>query len=310
MKIEIDATRPDTRPENRVERPLFQDPSHGIFGKRIIQQFFELLQVSDMTEKERGDVRDLLYVIALKFVSIWTHDQCYDMFEKQLIAAAEANPCDRRENQPLKFKNAQTLYIELDGFLVQCKSVLDHVCIILHYTMNISFSSLSSFGDNGNKIIKILKSNAPSHAKPMAAELVEHIQNNQNWLKLMIDARDRMNHFMHGGIPPIAFGVGCIIEKDGTKTIHRPKLSPEQEVKDTMTTLLYNLLQFIEFFLGAALSVRTPDWAMKWVHTEDPMTQRWNMIHGAVVVEMVRTGQLDPNKVIGGTGRPPWEDST
>jgi hypothetical protein len=289
------------------ERPTFEDPSGGIFNKRIMQQFFGQCQVSDMTEKERADVRDLLYVIALKFVSIWTHDQRYDKIEKELLAAAEANPSDRRENKPLRFENAQALYIEMDGFLVQCKSVLDHVCIILHYTMNISFSSLSSFGDNGNKIIKILKRNAPSRAKASAAALAEHIQKNQGWLKWMIEARDRMNHFLHGGLSPILFGVGCIIEKDGTKTIHRPKLNPEEQVKDIMTKLLDYVLLFIEYFLGIALAVRTPDWAVKWTNTEDPMTPRWNMIHGSMVVHMVKTGQLDPNEV---KGRPPWRDST
>jgi len=47
----------------------------------------------------------------------------------------------------------------------------------------------------------------------------------------MIDARDRMNHFIHGGINPQSFGVAVIIEKDGVKRQHVPRFNETQTAK-------------------------------------------------------------------------------
>jgi hypothetical protein len=291
--MEIDATNL----QNLVQRQMFVDPTEGIFNKRIMLQFFQMAQQSNMSEKERADVFDLLHVIALKFVSIWTHDKRYDKREKELIAACEANPSDRRENKPMRFESAQDLYIELDGFLVQCKSVLDHLCNILHYSMNISFSSLSTFGKNGNTIVNILKRNVPKHGKKAAGELIRFINDNQDWIKLMIDARDRMNHFQHGGIPVMSFGVACIIEQDGTKKVHRPQMNPAQTVKEVMDMLLDNVLHFVEYFLGIALCVRMPGHGVKWTNSDDPTKPRWSVIPEIIIDQMVRTGQIDPRNI-------------
>ena len=286
--MDIDATHL----ENLAQRQMFDDPSGGVFNKRIMLQFFMMAQNSNMTEKERGDVFDLLHVIALKFVSVWTHDQRFDKREKEMIAVSEADPVDRRKNVPMRFASAQDLYIEWDGFLVQCKSVLDHMVNILHYTMNVSFSSLSSFGDNGNKIINILKRNAPSHCKNAALALVKHIERNQDWLKGMIEARDRMNHFLHGGISPMAFGVASIIEKDGVQILHRPMLNKDQRVKDVMTVLSGNLLEFIEYFMGISMACRMPNYGVQWTATDDPLKARWSMVPSAMLNHLLATGVL------------------
>ena len=137
--MEIDATHL----ENLAQRQMSDDPSGGIFNKRIMFQFFMMAQNSNMSEEERGDVFGLLHVIALKFVSVWTHDQRFEKRQNEMLAASEADPVDRRINKPMRFASAQDLYIEWDGFLVQSKSELDHMINILHCTMNVSFSSLS-----------------------------------------------------------------------------------------------------------------------------------------------------------------------
>jgi hypothetical protein len=294
--MEIDAANL----QNLAQRQMFEDPSGGIFNKRLMLQFFMMTQNTNMTEKERGDVFDLLHVTTLKFVSVWTHDQRFDKREKEMIAAAEGNPIDRRKNVPMRFATGQDLYIEWDGFLVQCKSVLDHMVKILHYTMGLKFSGLTSFKDDGNGIIKLLKGNVgkdPPGARKAAQLLIKHILANQEWLKGMIEARDRMNHFQHGGMSPMSFGVASVIERDGVQTLHRARLNPDQLVKDVMSTLMNNLLEFIEYFLGISIAARAPDYAVQWNASDDPMQARWKMIHGAIVAHMIKTGQLDPNKI-------------
>ena len=158
---------------------MFEDPSGGIFNKRLMLQFFMMTQNTNMTVKERADVFDLLHVTTLKFVS----------------------------------------------------------------------------------------------------------------------ARDRMNHFQHGGMSPMSFGVASIIERDSVQTLHRARINPNQLVKDVMTTLMNNLLEFIEYFLGISIAVGAPDYAVQWNASNDPMQARWGMIHGAIVEQMIKAGQLDPNKI-------------
>jgi hypothetical protein len=264
-------------------------------------QFFEMGAKSNMTEGERADVFDLLHVIALKFAAIWTHDHRYEVREKELTAASEADPVDRRKNVPMRFASAQDLYIEWDGFLVQCKSVLDHMVNILHYTLGINFSSLTSFRNNGTGIINVLKRNVggtPPGKKKAAALLIKHIENNQDWLKGMIEARDRMNHFLHGGMSPMAFGVASIIEKDGIQTLHRPMLTKDLILKDVMKTVMSNVLEFIEYFMGISIAVRMPDYAVQWLNSEDPTRPRWNVVHASIVQQMVASGQIDPGKIV------------
>ncbi len=264
--------------QNLVQRQMYEDPSGGIFNMRVMLQFFEMSSKSNMTEVERASLFDLLHVIAQKFAAIWSHDQRYAACENKMIAESESKPTDRRRNEPMRFKSGQELYIELDGFLVQCKSVLDHMVVILHYTLGVSFSSLSTFGDNGNKIIKILapkniSANPPARRK--AAKLLnEHIEENQDWLKGMINARDRMNHFTSGGIPPMSFGVASIIENDGVQTLHRPGMTKEITVKEYMTLTMENILFFIERFMGLAMLPRLPDYPTTRSSTIIRMTQR------------------------------------
>jgi hypothetical protein len=286
--------------QNLVQRQMYDDPSGGTYNMRIMLQLFEMASQSEMSEDERASVFDLLHVISLKFASIWTHDHRYETREKELITAAEANPTDRRKNEPIRFASAQDLYIELDGFLVQCKSVLDHMIVILHYTLGINFSSLSTFGDHGNKVIKLLKTNVganPPSKRKCAGYLITHIERNQEWLKGMIDIRDRMNHFMSGGISPMAFGIASIIEQDGTQNLHRPRMTKDLTVKDYMSTLMNNILEFIEYFMGLAISVRAPGYAVKYTNSDDPKAKRWKMIHGAIVEQMIASGQLDPSTI-------------
>jgi len=256
--MEIDANNL----QNLVQRQMYEDPSGGTFNMRIMLQFAQISSNSDMTEDERASLFDLLHVIALKFAAIWGHDQRYKTRENEMIAECEAKPTDRRKNEPMRFKSGQELYIEFDGFLVQCKSVLDHMVVILHYTLGVQFSSLGTFGDNGNKTIKILTpkniSANPMVRREAAKLLIDHIEKNQDWLKGMINTRDRMNHFTSGGIPPMSFGVASIIEKDGVQTLHRPRMSKDMTVKEYMTSTVDSVLFFIERFIGLAMFTRLP----------------------------------------------------
>jgi hypothetical protein len=294
--MEIDANNL----HNLVQRQMYEDPSGGNYNMRVMLQFFQMSSNTNMTEDERAAVFDLLHVIALKFASIWTINNRYEIREKELVAATEAKPIDRRKNEPVRIGSGQDLYIEWDMFLVQCKSVLDHMVVILHYTHGLNFSSLTTFGNVGQGIINVLKANvgAKPPAKKVAARLlIETIEKNQDWLRGMINARDRMNHFTSGGISPMNFGVASIIEKDGMQTLHVPRIAKDMTVKEYMTSTMDSILIFIERFMGQAMFARLPNHALQWKHSEDPKAFRWQMIPSAIMRHLMDSGQLDPAKI-------------
>ncbi len=265
--------------QNIIHREVFSDPSPGYFEDRIVRQFSAMLGLSDLADKDRDSLFELLIVMALKFAAIWTHDDRYAELEKRLIAKAGDNPIDRRQiDVPIKITTAQGLYIEFDGFLVQVKSVLDHMINILHYTLGLKFSGLSTFGGNGDTIIRQLKNNVcaePPIKRQVAQILVNHITINQGWLKGTIDTRDRMNHFMDGKLSPKSFAVALITDADGNQRLHRPQISNAQTVKDLMHIILHSTLDFVEHFMGHAMSVRMPTVRIEYMEYDDLTKPRW-----------------------------------
>lgn len=211
---------------------------------------------------------------------------------------AKAKPVDLRQNEPMRIATAQELYLELDGFLVQAKSVLDHVINVLHYTFNLSFSALTTFGDKGNKVINLLKKNVGGDGgkKGMAKILVEHIEKNQPWLGELIDARDRMNYFLHGGLSPQHFVVSFVIDKEGKETLHRPMMSETQSVKEVMTIWFINLMNFVEYFLGRSLHVRMLNHGPQFNREDDPNVAHWDVFYSESLEELIAKGVVTPKE--------------
>jgi hypothetical protein len=269
--------------------------------ERIIRQFVVMLQHSDIEKDDQKSIEELLVVIALKCFSIWKHDQRYDTNEGELITEAKSNPIDRREAGPIEIATAQVLWIEFDGFLVQVKSVLDHMVHILHYTLDLKFSALSSFGDHGNKIITLLRNNVSAKVPGRlgaARLLIEHIEINQWWLTVVIESRDRMNHYMHGGLSPLNFLVTLTIQADGTEKLYRPAFAPGRTVKEEMEVIFKSLLDFVEYFIGIALAPRMSGYAVKFKRTDDKTKPQWQITPRKVVEEMLARGEIPPGDTL------------
>jgi hypothetical protein len=99
-------------------------------------------------------------------------------------------------------------------------------------------------------------------------------------------------------------------KKDGVQKLHRPRMTSDVLVKDVMTTLMNNVLEFIEYFLGIGIAVRTPQYAVQWNVSDDPLSPRWKMYHEAVVQGMINAGQVgqarSSNSMLAITRRVRW----
>jgi hypothetical protein len=167
---------------------------------------------------------------------------------------------------------------------------------VLHYTLNLDFSALTTFGDKGNKIINLLKRNVGGDQgkKGMAKILVEHIEASQPWLGGLIDTRDRMNHFLHGGLSPQHFIVSFVIEADGKESLHRPMVSADQPVKDIMTIWFMNLMNFVEYFLGRSLQARMVNYGLQFNRQDDPKVPHWDVFYSENLEELIAREVVTP----------------
>jgi hypothetical protein len=173
---------------------------------------------------------------------------------------------------------AHGLYHEFDDFLVQVKSALDHVCTFLHFSLGMSFSSVTTFGNNGKEIKKkLLKQMArvePKDRHPIQA-IIKIIDERQDWLKDAIDLRDKMNHYKDGGLPPEKFLV-IATKSGGDIELHRPMLPDGRLILSVIEDIKQKTFDFVECFAGMALSPKITQVEIEYrVHQDNPTEERW-----------------------------------
>lgn len=282
------------RQQDLVKELLYTDPTKGaMIQARFMIQMVRFIQASNMTEHERKGVLNLMLLLALKLTAIWTHQQRYIEHEDRLILSAKLNPMDKRVNKPVVVNVGQDLYLEVDGFVVQLKSLLDHMINVLHYTMGIKFSALHTFGDSGATVIGVLRNNVPakpSNYRQVAQMLIEHIEANQDWLKGLIKIRDRMNHFTDGGLPPRSFRVVFLIEEDGTEKMIVPRINKDSTMRDWMQTLFVSVMDFVEYFMGVAFTSRVAGYAFQFRERDSLSEPRWAWFDAEKLEEALQRG--------------------
>ena len=79
------------------------------------------------------------------------------------------------------------------------------------------------------------------------------IEEKKEWLGRVIDLRDKMNHYVDGGLGLENFTV-FVRKIDGVDTLYTPKLSVDQTVRDLMSNLFTNLIDFVLHFTSLSSS--------------------------------------------------------
>ena len=109
-----------------------------------------------------------------------------------------------------------------------------------------------TFGEKGKRVRKLLK-NLPRQYHATAAGInTVLLEKHKDWLKLVIEARDKQNHFIDGGIPFEHFGVFWDRSKP-IAVIHTPGWSNDQAVTEFMDVVWNNLFRFCEDFVAEFL---------------------------------------------------------
>jgi len=251
---------------------LFDDPTENrIVNNRMFNGIFPIIAASELNDAEKNKLLHLLTLICKKLIGIRGHIDRY------------ARNVESESNRVLNPKEAKgavnlsdDLFLEFDGFLVQVKSSLDYLVKAPTYIVGKKYWSLHTFGDKGAKVTSAL-GNLPKELKQRAKGFnALLIDRNQEWLTDTIEARDKINHFLDGGID---FRLFCVRANDAGILLV-PMWAPDQSIAQFMESVWANLFRFCENFLAVFLSLKLPD-KVAVVHDADNFpdpTSPWKLV--------------------------------
>ena len=188
-------------------------------------------------------------MLARKLLSVWTHLERFQKRQQELEPNCPILDVDS-ESPSFDLAYDQELFIEFDEFLVRSKSSLDHLAKVPTPLLGKARWNPRSFGEKGEKLVRMLKSAIPRsecHTIPAFEGLI--FQKHKADLEMIIEARNRINHYIEGGLDYRNFSVFGTKQR-GVITLRVPMWSADQRIVDFMEVSFGNLIQFCEGFIG------------------------------------------------------------
>jgi hypothetical protein len=238
---------------------LFNDPTpDGLINMRVMVAFVQMFEFTTLTGAEKARLLDLLALVARKLVGVWRHLDAFRTIEDELAAQEESRDL-AADVSFLELRYSQDLFLEFDGFLVQLKSALDYLVKVPVPIVGGNRWKLRSFGERGEAVFKAVKGclSAKDRSR-MVPYMYKVLEMHRPWLKEVIDARDRTNHFLDGGIPYEQFLVRKIRRK-GVEGVCVPMWSDSQQLRSAMEAIWVRLVSLVEDFVGGFIGLRLRD---------------------------------------------------
>ncbi len=238
---------------------VFEDPTpNAIINLRFALGLTDLASKMHLTENEKSDVVKVILLVSRKLAAVWLHKETFRELQHKLVEqvriAKPPAPPIRRE-----IRLSQEMFIEFDEFLVQVKSTLDYVVKLPIPIWGPQNWRLRTFANKGEDVIRVLENNAPKDYKLKAKGIIQVLlRPASSWIAGVVDTRNKMNHFLDGGIPIEHFAV--YREGDGIDgAIRVPMWSADQTIMEFMDAVWANLFRFCEDFVACFLGFRLPE---------------------------------------------------
>lgn len=143
----------------------------------------------------------------------------------------------------------------LDVYLVQIKSILDHLVKIPSPVFGYNRWNLATFGEKGEKVRKAFL-NLPNIYKERTKDYYQQIFGSQKWIHDAIEMRDRLNHGVKGGLHLEMFEISYDENND---TFLEPMWSKEQSIEEAIDIIFDSILKTCSLFCGLILSLKIPN---------------------------------------------------
>ena len=244
-----------------------------------------LSESTTLDDSEREQLFRILLLVSKKLASVWKHKLDFQRIEAHLID--ECKPRDKT-SPVFTIETSQDLVLEFDEFLVQVKSELDYLVKLPIPILGRMTWNLRTFGDKGEAVMKVLRRNLGKSRKPQVDGIQKMLfDQSREWLQATIHARDKINHYIDGGISFEDFAVFCHPESGA---LHRPMWSPDQTVSAFLDVIWTNLFRFTEDFTAMFLFFRHKP-GLTMYHGEasmDSMKSPWVYVPESVFNEVTK----------------------
>jgi hypothetical protein len=256
--IRIPITPPTTQREESSLKlvKVINDPTpNGIIIQRLIKHLIMFLtEYTTLSNGQKKELFDILILIGKKLVSVYSHLKNYALEEDRLIELAKKAPI-MKDHKFITVEHSQELFFEFDEFLVQVKSCLDYLVKVPAVVLGHKKWGLRTFGGKGKDVIRALQNNVPKEHKAMANFAILFINQSSPWVEKTIEARDKINHFIDGGINFEYFTV-LAFNNDGKDILQIPMWSNEQSIRNFMEVTWVNLFRLCEDFVGSLIGFK------------------------------------------------------
>lgn len=242
---------------------LFHDRTpNAIILNRILLRSLDLARHTDLMQEEGSEFIDLVVLISRKMLSVWRHLEAYRAEEHRLKEKFWKNPDTPREH-------SQELYEEFDVFSVQLKSTLDHLVKVMRPVLGPKWK-MHTFGRKGEDVSRCLQGSFSQKKYGGQVRAMEHYlfnDVNKQWLTLIINSRDRVNHGQAGGLKIERFAVF----RASDSSVSLPMWNNEQSFISAMDMAWKNLFLYVEDFIALALNFRIKD-GFSFARVEKPLS--------------------------------------
>ena len=281
-----------------IVQQLFNDPTpHHIINTRIVNGIFMLMKHADLTNQQRDSLFHLQILVAKKLVRVWQHHQAYLQAQNKLKEQAE-KVVYTEQLRELHIDCSDELFLEFDEFLVQVKSTLDYIVNVPKPIIGNNRWTLTTFGKEGKAVTNALN-NLPAEMKKQTNGFnTILIENNKIWLEETILARDKINHYIEGGVDYRSFSV---FKDTKTNEIRVPLWSPDQTIESFMAICWDNLLKLCESFFALFISLRTDISLITFYHEPEPLDSprpRWKAIPTPIFQKILKDRKFKSEKIV------------
>jgi len=233
----------------------FTDPSTN---NQINNKFFNgvvpIAIQTNLKDEDKNQVISLVTILSMKLVSLWEIKEQYRKELRNLKTELKKSPKGGNDNLHHYSIQSSGLLGWLDVYLVQIKSILDHLVKIPSPIFGYNRWNLATFGGKGQKVKKAFQ-NLPREYKERTKDYYEQIFETQGWIHDAIDMRDRLNHGVKGGLDLRMFEISY--DENGGKFIE-PMWSNEQSIEEALDIIFDSILKTSSIFCGLIFSLKLP----------------------------------------------------
>lgn len=234
---------------------VFDDPSSGQINNGFFNGTIQIALRTNLEDKDKEKLFSLITILSMKIASLWEIKGQYIAILNRLKSELKENPKGGNKNLHNYSIQATDLLGWFDVFLVQIKSIFDHLVKVPSPVFGYKCWNLASFGERGEKVRKAFL-NLPKEYKKSTHNFYDAIFGRHPWINDAIEIRDKLNHGVKGGLDPKLFTVSY---NEVTEKYIEPMWSQDQTIESAVEQIFLSVLNMSAMFCGLILSIKLPE---------------------------------------------------